>query len=446
MTRRTRIVARRAQPPAGARAGGGATVDEDGGSRPVPPPVPAAAAESAPPAPAGPAPLSVPDRARAYGVPTWAVRAMAVGGAVLAVAAVVWLGFWLLFRLPMLTFAVAVAVLLTALIAPVAGRLRRAGVPGSLSALAAVLVLLGVLAGIGFLIGFRAAATLQDLTRPLAAGIDRIRVWLIEGPLQLDPQQVADVRNDIVTRLYEATPSPGAGAQLGLYALGGLVLIVFLVFFLLKDGAAMWAWLLTRVPDRTRARVDGAGLAAWDTLAGYVHGVIIVALIDAVGIGIALVVLGVPLWLSLTLLTFIGAFVPIVGATVSGAVAVLVTLVTNGVTDAVIVLVVVLVVQQVEGNVLQPLIMGRAVRLHPIVILLGVTAGGLIAGIPGALLAVPMLAVAYRVLEHLRTHPAPAAEREETVPPSPAGVTPSRAPAAEREETVTPSPAGAPPG
>ncbi|MCZ2813730.1 AI-2E family transporter [Modestobacter sp. VKM Ac-2979] len=339
-------------------------------------------------------------------MPAWALRTMAVGGATLALAAVVWLVFWLLFRLPMLTFAVAVAVLLTALSAPVAGRLRRVGVPGGLAALGAVLLLLGVLAGIGFLIGFRAAATLQDLTRPLAAGIDRIRVWLIEGPLQLDAQQVADVRNDIVTRLYEATPSPGAGAQLGLFALGGLVLIVFLVFFLLKDGAGMWAWLLARVPDRSRARVDGAGLAAWDTLAGYVRGVIVVALIDAVGIGLALLVLGVPLWLSLTLLTFIGAFVPIVGATVSGAVAVLVTLVTNGVTDAVIVLVVVLVVQQVEGNVLQPLIMGRAVRLHPVVILLGVTAGGLVAGVPGALLAVPMLAVVYRVVEHLRTHPA----------------------------------------
>ncbi|MCZ2840032.1 AI-2E family transporter [Modestobacter sp. VKM Ac-2985] len=349
-----------------------------------------------------------------------------MSGATLAAAAVVWLGFWLLFRLPMLTFAVAVAVLLTALSAPVAGRLRRAGAPPALAALAAVLLLLGVLAGIGFLIGFRAAATLQDLTRPLAAGIDRIRVWLIEGPLQLDAQQVAEVRNDIVTRLYEATPSPGAGAQLGLVALGGVVLIVFLVFFLLKDGARMWAWLLARVPDRMRARIDGAGLAAWDTLANYVHGVIIVALIDAVGIGLALLLLGVPLWLSLTLLTFIGAFVPIVGATVSGAVAVLVTLVTNGVTDAVIVLVVVLVVQQVEGNVLQPLIMGRAVRLHPIVILLGVTAGGLIAGIPGALLAVPMLAVAYRVVEHLRTHPAPAAHPEGAAPhPLPAGTPPN---------------------
>lgn len=434
MSRRTRTVAGRTPPVAAGRAGGASAADGPTDRRPVPapPPTPSPDPDPLPVAPVGPAPasasgsapVSVSDPAWANAVPGWALRVMAVSGATLAAAAVVWLGFWLLFRLPMLTFAVAVAVLLTALSAPVAGRLRRAGAPAALSALGAVLLLLGVLAGIGFLIGFRAVATLQDLTRPLAAGIDRIRVWLIEGPLQLDAQQVAEVRNDIVTRLYEATPSPGAGAQLGLVALGGVVLIVFLVFFLLKDGARMWAWVLARVPDRMRARVDGAGLAAWDTLASYVRGVIIVALIDAVGIGLALLLLGVPLWLSLTLLTFIGAFVPIVGATVSGAVAVLVTLVTNGVTDAVIVLVVVLVVQQVEGNVLQPLIMGRAVRLHPIVILLGVTAGGLVAGVPGALLAVPMLAVAYRVVEHLRTHPAPAEHLEGAAHPLPASTPP----------------------
>ncbi|WP_299959712.1 AI-2E family transporter [uncultured Modestobacter sp.] len=356
-------------------------------------------------------------------MPGWALRVIVLGGAAVVLSTVVWLVFWLLFRLPMVTFTLAVAVLLTALTAPIARLLRRAGAPPALAALTGVLTLLAVTGGIVFLVGFRAAASLQDLTRPLAAGIDRIRVWAIEGPLALDPEQVADVRNQIVSRLYEATPSPGDGARMGVVVLGAIVLVFFLVFFLLKDGDRMWAWLLERVPDRNRSRVDGAGRAAWNALAGYTRGVVVVALIDAIGIGAALLLLGVPLWLSLTLLTFLGAFVPIVGATLSGAVAVLVTLVTNGVTDAVIVLVVVLVVQQVEGNVLQPVIMGRAVQLHPIVILLGVTAGGLAAGVPGALLAVPMLAVGYRVAEFLRTHPAPADEppaRTEPVPAQPA--------------------------
>ncbi|MCZ2821138.1 AI-2E family transporter [Modestobacter sp. VKM Ac-2977] len=358
---------------------------------------------------------------QASAVPSWVLRVVTTSAATLAFAGVVWLGFWLLFRLPMVTFAVAVAVLLTALTAPIATRLRRAGAPAALAALGGVLVLLAALGGIVSLVGFRAASTLQDLTRPLAAGIDRIRVWAIEGPLSLDAQQVAEVRNQIVGRLYDAAPTPGAGAQLALLVLAALVLIVFLVFFLLKDGDRMWRWLLERVPARQRARVDGAGRAAWGTLTSYVRGVIVVALIDAIGIGAALLLLDVPLWLSLTLLTFLGAFVPIVGATVSGVVAVLVTLVTNGVADAVIVAIVVLVVQQLEGNVLQPLIMGRALSLHPIVILLGVTAGGLAAGVAGALLAVPMLAVAYRIIEYLRTHPATPEEVEAPAVPVAAG-------------------------
>lgn len=330
---------------------------------------------------------------------------MAVSGAVLGLAAVSWAVCWVLFRLPLLTFTLAVAVLLAALTSPIAGALRRAGLPAALSALLAVLSLFSVLLGIGFLVGFRAASALQDLTRPLAAGIDRIRVWAIEGPLGLDPQQVAQIRNEIVTGLYQATPSPAAGARMAVYVLGALILVAFLVFFLLKDGERMWAWLLERVPGRRREQVDGAGRSAWNTLVDYTRGIVVVAFIDAVGIGAALLLLDVPLWISLTLLTFIGAFIPLFGATISGVVAVLVTLVTNGITDAIIVLAVVLVVQQVEGNLLQPLIMGRALHLHPAAILVAVTAGGLLFGVAGALLAVPIMAMSYHVLEYLRTHP-----------------------------------------
>ncbi len=338
-------------------------------------------------------------------VPAWTLRAMAVSAAVLTLAAVAWLTSWVLLRLPLVTFTLAVALLVAALMAPVSGALRRAGLPAAPSALLAVLSLVAVLGGIGFLFGFRVASAMQDLSRPLAAGVDRIRVWAIEGPLHLDPQQVSDIRNQIVNWIYEAAPSPTAGARMAVSLLGALLLVAFLVFFFLKDGDTMWSWLLERVPERRHDQVDGAGRAAWDTLAHYVRGAVLVALVDAVGIGVGLLVLGVPLWLSLTLLTFVGAFIPVLGATVSGAVAVLVTLVTNDLTDAVVVLVIVLVVQQVEGNLLQPLIMGRALHLHPAVILVAVTSGGLLLGIPGALLAVPVLAVAYRVLEYVRLHP-----------------------------------------
>ncbi len=263
----------------------------------------------------------------------------------LALAATGWLVFWFLLRMPLLTVAIAAALLLTALVEPVARWSCHRGLHPALAALLSVLLLVGILTGVGFLLGFRGAAKLRDLTQPLAAGIDRIRVWLVEGPPHVDPQQVADVRNAVVGGIYELTPGPTAAARMALHLLAAVVLVAFLLFFLLKDGAGMWAWLLERLPDRRRGQIDGAGRCAWSVLSRYVRGVVVVALIDAVGIGAALLILGVPLWVSLTLLTFLGAFVPLFGATVSGAVAVLVTLVTNGLGDAVIVLVVVLVVQ-----------------------------------------------------------------------------------------------------
>lgn len=364
--------------------------------------------------------------------PAWAVRTSVVSAALLALAGIGWLLFWFLLRLPLVTVTIAVALLLTAVVQPINRWLADRGLPRALAALLSVLLLLGVLVGSGFLIGFRAADQLRNLTRPLAAGIDRIRVWLIDGPLGLDPQQVTQARNAVVDRIFRLAPEPTAVASVALYALAAVLLVAFLTFFLLKDGASMWAWVLRLVPARRQDQVDGAGSAAWGTLSRYVRGVIVVALIDAVGIGATLLVLGVPLWASLTLLTFLGAFVPLFGATVSGAVAVLVTLVTNGLTDSVIVLIAVLVVQQVEGNILHPLIVGRALRLHPTVILVAVTAGSLLWGLAGALLAVPLVAVAYRVLNYLRENPVAApssgALPEEPGPP-PVPDEPSPAPA-----------------
>ena len=357
-------------------------------------------------------------------LPVWPVKALVVSSAILAGAGVVWLAFWVVLRLPSLSATVAAAFLLAALMSPLAHRLRRAGSSPALAALGAVLALLAVLSGIGLLVGFRAAARLQDLTRPLGAAVDRIRVWLVDGPLGLDPAQVADLRNQVVTWIYQLSPTPAQAARTGLYLLSALILVLFLVFFLLKDGEAMWAWVLARAPARRTGQIDGAGRDAWRTLSRYTVGIVLVAVIDALGIGGALFLLGVPLWVSLTLLTFLGAFVPWFGATVTGAVAVLVTLVTNDSRDAVIVLVVVLVVQQLEGYVLQPLIVGRAVHLHPAVVLVGITAGTLLFGLAGALFATPVIAVAYALAEHVRTHPAPPAVERATQDRAPAAAGP----------------------
>ena len=166
----------------------------------------------------------------------------------------------------------------------------------------------------------------------------------------------------------------------------------------------MWHWLLSRVSDRSRPVAAHAGRTGWRTLGAYTRGTMMIAAIDAFGIGLALVVLQVPLALPLAVITFLGGFVPIIGATVAGSVAILVGLAARGPTTALLVAAAVIAVQQLEGNLLEPLIMKRQVRLHPVVVLLAVTAGTLLGGIPGAFVSVPIVAVAYRVIETVADH------------------------------------------
>ena len=351
--------------------------------------------------PAG-APEPAPSPVQPGRAPAWAVRSSVVGAAVVIGALVIWLVVQALLALAVVTMAVAAAVLLSALVAPAARRLRRAGAPGWLAALACALLLVLVLTGVGTLLWFRTSARLGNLAPAVTVGIERVRTWLVEGPLALDPVRVDGLADRLATQVVTAVPGPVAGARLAMSVLAGVFLVLFLVFFFVKDGDGMWRWFLVRVPQRRRDRVDGAGRRAWTTLNAYALGVVTVAAVDAVLIGAGLLVVGVPLWLSLMLLTFLGAFVPYFGALISGAVAVLVTLVTEGPGDAVVILVLVLLVQQLEGNVLHPLIMRRAVHLHPVVVLLAVTCGTLLLGIPGAVVAVPLVAVTHAVLEHLR--------------------------------------------
>ena len=335
----------------------------------------------------------------------------------------------LLARIAPVTFALVAAVLLAALLQPVASGLRRLRAPAALAALAGVLALLLALAGAVALIWQRVAADLPDLRARLADAVEKIRGWLVDGPLSLDGGQVDRLSENLVTRLQDTAPSPYAGATTALEVVGSAILALALLFLLLKDGRSMWEWLVRLFPARVRDRVDDAGRQGWDALTSYVRGTVLVAAIDAVGIGLALVLLGVPLALPLIVLTFLGAFIPIVGATVAGAAAVLVALVGGGPTDAVLVLAAVLLVQQLEGNVLQPLIMGRALRLHPFVIIVAVAAAGLLGGIAGAVVAVPLVAVAYRVTAALL------ADR----PPARSGADPSTSPDG-------PAPAGGRPG
>ena len=320
----------------------------------------------------------------------------------LVVAALLWLMAAVLMRVALASFTVAVALLLSALLQPITEVLHRRRLPHGLAALLAVMVLVGVPACLALLLWARVGAQTGDLVRAVTAGLDSVGEWLVSGPLSLDTSQVDNLRDKLVDELQGLAPDPVTGATTVLQLLTAVALALFIVFFLLKDGKEMWRWALARTPEHRRGALDGAGRAAWGALTGYMTGVTLVALADAVLIGAGLAVLRVPLWLSLTLLTFVAAYVPVLGAAVAGAVAALVTAVTNGPRDAVLVIVVVLVVQQIEGNVFQPLIMRKAVSLHPVVSVLAVTCGTLLLGVPGAVLAVPVVAVVYAVAEHRR--------------------------------------------
>jgi predicted PurR-regulated permease PerM len=249
----------------------------------------------------------------------------------------------------------------------------------------------------------------DDLSAQVSDGVDEVQTWLAQGPMHLSQQQL----DDGLERLQKSvTDNQGAltsgavstAATLG-EVLAGFFVVLFTLFFFLRDGGQIWPFLCRLLPGPAQVPVARAGHYSWHTLVSYVRATVLVAFVDAVGIGIGLAVLGVPLALPLAALVFLGAFIPVVGATVSGAVAVLVALVTVGPVKALILLAVVIAVQQLEGHVLQPLIMGRAVALHPLAVILAIATGVVTAGIVGGLVAVPLLAVANTAIRYLAAHP-----------------------------------------
>ncbi len=218
----------------------------------------------------------------------------------------------------------------------------------------------------------------------------------MDGPLSLSPAQVDHVAESLISRLQQTAPSPLAGAMTVLSGLATAALAVVILFLLLKNGPRLGRSLVELFPPAYRSRAHAAARTGWSTLIDYMRGVVTVAAVEAVAIGIALLVLDVPLVLALAVLTFLGAFIPIVGALLAGAATVLVAFVSSGPVTALIVLGVILVVQQLEGNVLYPLIMGNSLRLNALSVLLAVSAGTLLAGLVGAVVAVPLVAVVYR--------------------------------------------------
>jgi putative heme transporter len=346
----------------------------------------------------------------------WSLRwTAAMSGCILLVAALTYLIVQLAVRVAPVTLAILVALLLTALLQPITEWLVRLGAPRAVGALAGVLALLVVLVIPGALFWQVTANQLADLPGQLAAGWARTREWL-SGAFRISGEQLDALGQQARDQIGSSGISLTGIALTAVEAVAAAVVAIILLFFFLRDGRQIVGWLVDRFPQRHRERVATAGRTGWQALAGYARGVVAVASIDAAGIGLALILIGVPLVLPLILLTFLAAFVPLIGATVAGAVAVLVALASGGPVDALLVLLAVIAVQQIEGNLLEPLIMGHTLRLHPVVVLVVVTAGGLLGGVAGALVAVPVTAVVYRVVRTLL-----AAEQPKPVLPDRAG-------------------------
>jgi predicted PurR-regulated permease PerM len=321
-------------------------------------------------------------------------------------------------QLRIVVIPLAVALLLSALLAPAVGLLLRARVPRSLAT--AVVLVGGLAAVIGTLtlVINEFINGLPDLAENASNGVRTIQDWLKTGPLHLSDEQLDQAieagekwLNDNTASLTSTTIATAATV---FELLTGILLVLFSMFFFLRDGRRIWRFVVRLLPNIAQARVDDAGLASWSTLVAYVRATVLVAFIDAVGIGLALVILNVPFAFPLAALVFLGAFVPIVGATLSGTVAVLVALVDDngGIVKALLVLAAVILVQQLEGHVLQPLIMGKAVAIHPLAVIVAIAAGVVLAGIVGAIVAVPLVAVlntAVRRLARPRSEPAPEA-------------------------------------
>jgi len=314
----------------------------------------------------------------------------------LVVAAAIGVGIWLVIQLRLLVVPLLIAILVTALLWPAFSWMLRHRVPKWLAIVIAVVGTLAVVTGLLWLAVWQITRQWSDVQARTIEAIEQLRQYLIDGPLHLTAEQIDDLLAQAGALIQEQAELLWSGAlaigsTVGHVATGTL-LALFILLTLLADGPGIWRWTLRLFPQKARPAADASARAGWVTVVNYARTQLLVATIDAVGIGLGAFLLGVPLAIPIGVLVFLGAFVPIVGAVVTGALAVFLALVYNGPWIALWMLVVVLGVQQLEGHVLQPLLMGSAVKVHPLAVVLVVAGGALIAGIPGALFAVPLAA------------------------------------------------------
>jgi len=323
----------------------------------------------------------------------------------LVIAAAGFVGIWLLRFFSEITVPIAIAVLGTALVVGAVDWLEAKGLP---RVAATAVVVVGMLAGfIGMLalVGQQLATQVVDLKSNVVEGIDQVQVWAQTGPLKLTDTQIQDWIDQAKSSISNSDTSvlttvTSVGTTLT-HIVAGFFIALFASFFFLYEGDRIWSWIVALFPRAARDKVHSSGLTAWASLTAFVRATIIVAFTDAVGIAFGAWVLGVPLTFAIGVLVFLGAFVPIIGALLSGLVAVLVALVAQGPWTALWMLLVVIAIQQLESHVLQPFLMGKLVAVHPLAIILAIAGGVAVAGIVGALIAVPLAACLNGVVRHL---------------------------------------------
>jgi predicted PurR-regulated permease PerM len=347
--------------------------------------------------------VPVPEQSR---VPSWLATGAAWSWRLLLLAIAIYLIARVLGILYIVVVPCVAALLLTAVLQPLTSRLRRAGLPNMAATWVTLLIAAIVLGGVVTLVADRVSADYPTLLAETKHTTAQVQSWLAGPPFHIKNNNIQRFLNNIPSYLSKhkslVEGTVVTGGKIASEFFGGLVLMLFVTFFLIKDGDRIWNWLLGAMRIETSRRVDRAGHAAWLVLVYYMRGTVAVAAIHAIVVGVALWIMGVPLAVPLAVLVFLAAFVPLVGLLAAGALAILVTLATKGWVDAVILLGILIIEDQLEAHLLQPQVVGKMIRLHPLAVILSLAAGGVLAGIPGAVVAVPIVAVITRALPELR--------------------------------------------
>ncbi|MEJ7796946.1 MAG: AI-2E family transporter [Solirubrobacteraceae bacterium] len=339
-------------------------------------------------------------------VPRWLRSGAAIAWRLLMITAAIVIATYALAHLRIVALPLIIALLLSTMLRPPVRWLARHRFSDGAAAATTLLAAVAFLAGAITLAGSAVVGQFADLADSVQDGIRQAGDALAEPPFNLSQEDIQRQIDDSISRLSDSSGALTDGALQGAVVVGevltGMIITLLLLFFFLKDGPGIWRWIVETFGGRQRTRLDELARRSYGALTGYVRGLAFVGVVDATFIGVGLAVLGIPLVVPLMLLTFLGAFVPLIGAFAAGLAAVLIALVSGGVVKALIVFALVVAVQQVEGHVLYPLIMGRSAHVHPIAIILALATGGVLAGVIGVFISVPLVTVAATALSYLR--------------------------------------------